>query len=176
MEIHVHHNGQQLGPFPKESLIEMARLGSFPNDALVWHDGATDWYPLGDFMKAHAPAAPQPAAQPLVTYTKKNDEPSGSMCVVKGIAAGFGVAVVGGGAWLAASLAAGFRIPFVGILLGLGVGFATSKASRGEGSVLLPVSAVVWTLLASLLVFNVSIWGLASMAYSLYLAWKWASD
>ncbi|MFM8360716.1 MAG: DUF4339 domain-containing protein, partial [Verrucomicrobiota bacterium] len=59
MGIHIFQNQQQTGPFPKEAVLEMARLGTLPPDALVWHDGAADWYPVGRWVQENgASAAP----------------------------------------------------------------------------------------------------------------------
>ena len=183
MDIHVFANNQQMGPFPKETVLQMAGIGSLPADASVWHDGATDWYPLAQFVAAHGSSTP--AAQAVETASARTatavlpssslEGPSPTTCVLRGVAAGFGTAVVCGGAWLALSISTGVWIGYIGLLVGWLVGKATSAASREEGATILPVSAVCFTLLtcAPVLVMRpLSPWVWLSAAFGAFNAWK----
>jgi hypothetical protein len=183
MDIHVFANNQQMGPFPKDTVLQMASIGSIPADASVWHDGAKDWYPLGDFVAAHGGATPAPATEqaspdrPAVAVLPNSslEGPSPTACVIRGVAAGFGTAVACGGAWLALSITTGVWIGYVGLLVGWLVGKATSAASREEGAIILPISAVCFTLLtcAPVLVMRpLSPWVWLSAAFGAFNAWK----
>lgn len=195
MVFHVFANNQQMGPFNKEAVLEMAAMGSIPADASVWHDGAPDWYPLAEFLSAHggggavqsvvpsAGADPAPATVPArrgsVGEGVRDDGPSPTAFVVRGVAAGFGTAVLGGAAWLAFSMFTGFWIGYIGILVGWLVGKATSAASREEGAVILPVSAVLFTVLAFapvLAMAYLSPWVWLSLAFGCFNAWRAAAQ
>lgn len=187
MEIHVFQNQQQTGPFPVEAVVEMGRLGTLPRDALVWHDGATDWYRLEQFLRERGvPVADAPSpsrqreaaleAEALAQARRADDGPSATACVVRGVGAGFGTALVGGLLWAGGSYAVGFRIPFFGMAIGWAVGYATNRASRGEGTLLLPISACIWTLLAILPMTGIGFMGLGAFAAALWLAWRNAAD
>jgi hypothetical protein len=191
MEIHVFANSQQMGPFPLDSVIDMARMGSLPAEAMVWHEGATDWYPLSRLLAERAPgvvlgagAAPVEVAEPArpsspafnPPQVSPKELPSTTGYVVRGVAAGFGVAVAGGLLWFGISVAAGFRIPFVGLAVGWGVGRVTAWASRNESSLVLPISAVLWTFLACAPLSAFSVWSLLSLAFACHLAWQQAAD
>jgi len=175
---------QQQGPFAPDVVVEMARSGALPPDASVWHAGAPEWYPLARFLaRQEPPAAPAPMANaaPLrpIRESSSQDGPTPAACVVRGIAAGFATALAGGGAWVAVSIAVGIRIPYVGLLVGWLVGLATAKASRDESSLLLPVSAVAFTLLAHayfIPYFLVSPWFWLSLAFACFNAWKAAAN
>ena len=169
---------QQQGPFAPDVVVGMARSGSIPPDASVWHADASEWYPLSRFLARQDPpvAAPAANAAPVlrpIWEAASHEGPSPAACVGRGIAAGFATALVGGAAWLAVSIAVGIRIPYVGLLVGWLVGVATAKASRDESSLLLPVSALVFTLLAHayfIPYFLVSPWFWLSLAFACFNA------
>ena len=183
MDIHIFANNQQMGPFSKETVLQMASIGSLPADASVWHDGAADWYPLAKFVAAHGSPAPAPQAveaAPMQTAAavlpgSSLEGPSPTTCVLRGIAAGFGTAVLCGAAWVALSIATGVWIGYIGLLVGWLVGKATSAASREEGAAILPISAVCFTLLtcAPVLVMRpLSPWVWLSAAFGAFNAWR----
>jgi len=190
MEIHVFANNQQLGPFSKESVLEMARLGSLPPEASVWHDGVKDWYPISEFVGNHGGSVPSAASIPSTEATEVSErsaptrsgadgEPSPTAFVIRGVAAGLGTAVVAGGAWLAFSVMTGIWIGLIGLLVGWLVGKMTSVASREEGAVVLPISAVVFTLvtyLPILIVRPLNMWVWLSCAFAGFNAWKAAAN
>ncbi len=190
MEIHVFANNQQLGPFSKESVLEMARLGSLPPDASVWHDGVKDWYPVSEFVGNQGGAVATPVSVPtaeealsperLVSSRSESEgEPSPTTFVVRGVAAGLGTAVVAGGAWFAFSFMTGIWIGLIGLLVGWLVGKMTSVANREEGAAILPISAVVFTLvtyLPILVVRPMNLWVWLSCAFAGFNAWKAAAN
>lgn len=186
MEIHVFVNNQQLGPYPKETVIQMAGLGSLPADASVWHDGASDWYPLSEFLSKNggvaasvAAAGPERGERESVLVPRMDEGPSPAAYVVRGVAAGFGTAVVAGGIWLAFSIWTGIWLGLIGLLVGWLVGKATSVASREEGAAILPISAVVFTLMTCapvLIVRPLSPWVWMGAAFACFNAWKAAAN
>ena len=189
MEIHVFANNQQMGPYPKETVIQMAGLGSLPADASVWHDGAGDWYPLSEFLAKNggvAVAAPAAEAAPELERqerealrVRRDEDPSPRAYVVRGVAAGFGTAVVAGGIWLAFSIWTGIWLGLIGLLVGWLVGKATSVASREEGAAILPISAVVFTLMTCapvLIARPLSPWVWLGSAFACFNAWKAAAN
>ena len=190
MEVLVYANQQQLGPFTPETVADMARMGSLPAEAMVWHEGVSEWYPLTGFLEQHAPGTPvtpPPVEEPPVAPVRStlaslnppqiggDGIPSSASCIVRGVAAGFGVALVGGMLWLGASVMVGFRIPFVGLGIGWLVGTMTARAARNEASVILPVSAVLWTFLACA-PFTVGIYSLLGLLFACYWAWRTAAE
>lgn len=188
MEIHVFANNQQMGPYPKDTVIQMAGLGSLPADASVWHDRAGEWYPLSEFLAKNggaAVAAPAAAAGPerqereVVQVSMRDEGPSPTAYVVRGVAAGFGTAVVAGGIWLAFSIWTGIWLGLIGLLVGWLVGTATSVASREEGAAILPISAVVFTLMTCapvLIARPLSPWVWLGSAFACFNAWKAAAN
>jgi hypothetical protein len=46
MQIYVHRDGQQLGPYSAEEVRQYLADGNLSADDLAWHEGATDWVPL----------------------------------------------------------------------------------------------------------------------------------
>lgn len=90
MPILVHHDNQQLGPYPEATARQMLADGRLPPTALAWREGMAEWKPLGELL------ATLPAAAPAVAVAA-----SGS-ALKWGLAAGGLVAVLalgGIGAW-----------------------------------------------------------------------------
>lgn len=46
MELYLHKNGEQVGPFTEEQISSMINDGSLSRDDITWHEGLTDWQPL----------------------------------------------------------------------------------------------------------------------------------
>jgi hypothetical protein len=46
MQIYVHRDGQQLGPYSVEGVRQDLADGNLAADDLAWHEGASDWLPL----------------------------------------------------------------------------------------------------------------------------------
>jgi hypothetical protein len=157
MQISVYNNGQQLGPFPLAAIHNMIRLGSLPNEAMVWYEGAADWIPLPDFLQQYPlPAPPAAAAAPARMSTQQmlsaSQAPSGGgqlsdgARLVRATIAGGVAALIGGGVWAGIAIATGgFEIGYVAWGVGLLCGFAVSKLGRGHGTIF-QVMAVVCSL------------------------------
>jgi hypothetical protein len=67
MQIYLHRDGQQLGPFTIEQVRGELVSGTIHGEDLAWHDGIPNWIPLSQ-MPEFAVAAPPPtvtAAPPV---------------------------------------------------------------------------------------------------------------
>jgi hypothetical protein len=76
MSIYIHRNGQQLGPFEDQQIIDQLRDGQFSPDDLGIRQGDTEWKKLSVMFPkataAQAPAAaipPPPVEEPAATAT-----------------------------------------------------------------------------------------------------------
>lgn len=160
MQLHVHHQGNQIGPFTPEAVAEMFRLGTLGPDANVWHEGLPDWVPVNEFLQQRpAPAAPVVVATPAAAAN--TDGPSELSVVLKALACGLVVALVAGVLFgvIEAKLGdatRGARRILGWLLAGLGwlVGFTVSRVSRGYDSWLLVGGAAASALVGLLL----SVW------------------
>jgi len=61
MQIYVHQNGQQLGPFSEAELKAQLGSGAISRQDLVWWEGQAGWAPLEQTSLAAALTAPPPA-------------------------------------------------------------------------------------------------------------------
>lgn len=160
MQLHVHHQGNQIGPFTPEAVAEMVRLGTLGPDANVWHEGLPDWVPVNEFLQQlPAPIAPAAVAAPVAAANA--DGPSELSVVLKALACGLVVALVAGVIFgvIEAKLGdatRGARRILGWLLAGLGwlVGFTVSRVSRGYDSWLLVGGAAASALVGLLL----SVW------------------
>jgi hypothetical protein len=70
MNIYVHRNGRQLGPFSESDIRAQLASGAILPADLVWWEGQAGWVPLSQSPYATAPAVsggpPPPPAAPLV--------------------------------------------------------------------------------------------------------------
>ncbi|SRR6266404_3253934 len=66
MDFYLHRQGQQLGPYPLETVHQMLRQGGLSATDLVWHEGAPEWMPLSAFLARNptGTTVPAPAAAP----------------------------------------------------------------------------------------------------------------
>jgi hypothetical protein len=66
MNILIHRNGEQYGPYGLEEVREHLRGGAISADDLAWADGMPDWRPLREILPSEEPrvtAIPLPAAR-----------------------------------------------------------------------------------------------------------------
>jgi hypothetical protein len=171
----------------------MARSGAFAPDATVWHEGAADWYPLAEFLlrpeaTASAAAPEIPAGPPLspselqqeILRNKRAalaaDAAQEGATLFKALGAGLGVAVLGGALYLSTFwFTKPMLIPGPIVLIGMAVGGTITKVGRGEGSSLLPLGAVIFTLLAYGMVgFPLVHFHLLLLGMGLFMAFKLA--
>lgn len=150
MQISVYNNGQQLGPFPLDAIHNMVRLGSLPQTAHVWYEGAPDWIPLPTFLQQY-PVPAAPAAMPMQAAARTQMSPammaaaqahgaqggqiSDSQRLLRATIAGAVAALIGGGVWAGLVITTGVEIGYVAWGIGLLCGFAVSKLGRGNGSI-----------------------------------------
>ena len=156
MQISVYNNNQQLGPFDLEAVHNMVRLGSLPQTAHVWYDGAPDWIPLPTFLQQYpAPAAPtagpapgRMSPQPMLSTAHApagGGQLSDAQRLIRATIAGGVAALVGGGVWAGLAIGLGVELGYVAWGIGLLCGFAVSKLGRGHGTIF-QVMAVVCSL------------------------------
>ena len=157
MQISVYNNGQQLGPFPLDAVHNMVRLGSLPDTAHVWYDGAPDWIPLPTFLQQYpVPAAPAAApahsampgrmtTQQMISASHASageGQLSDSARLVRATIAGCVAALIGGGAWAGIAIATHREIAYLAWGIGLLCGFAVSKLGRGHGTIFQAMAAI----------------------------------
>jgi len=167
----------------------MARIGTLPASATVWHSGAAEWYPLAEFLtqqpaatlEAPAREAPRPNAGELRALVIAREHAQldelgaqGQRNLFRALGAGFGVALLGAVLWwLQGRATKGLLIPGPGVLIGMGVGAVIGKFGKGEGSALLPAAAMVFTLGAHLIVgVSLNSLTLFLLPMALFMAWK----
>jgi hypothetical protein len=64
MNITIHKNGQQLGPYSEAQVNEMIRSGSISHEDLAWSPGMDEWKPLSSILNLHnQPTQPTPPMQ-----------------------------------------------------------------------------------------------------------------
>lgn len=159
VQVHVHQQGNQIGPFTAEAVAEMVRLGTLGPDANVWHEGLADWIPVNQFLAQLPP--PPPPAEPVMATTVSMEGPSELGVVLRALVCGLVVALVAGVLFgvIEAKLGdatRGARRILGWLLAGLGwlVGFTVSRVSRGYDSWLLAGGAAAAALAGLLL----SVW------------------
>lgn len=153
MQLLVHFQGNQLGPFPPAAVAEMLQLGTITAEAQVWHEGLPDWMPVNQFLAQH-PSAPTPSAPALTPLPPVADDgPSESAVVFRALISGFVVALIAGAIFgaieaMLGDASRGARRLTGWLLAGLGwvVGFTVSRVSRGYDSWLLVGGAAVCAL------------------------------
>lgn len=71
MQIHVHHNGEQTGPYPIEEVNRRLAAGSLLHTDLAWHEGLKDWAPLSSIpgIGSHTPRPVTPGQPPSIHQT-----------------------------------------------------------------------------------------------------------
>ncbi len=160
MQISVYNNGQQLGPFPLDAVHNMVRLGSLPQTAHVWYEGAPDWIPLPTFLQQYpVPAAPAaPAGMPMRSAGPSHALPemmaaaraqgaeagqiSDGQRLLRATIAGGIAALIGGGVWAGLAIGTSSEIGYVAWGIGLLCGFAVSKLGRGNGTIFQAMAAI----------------------------------
>lgn len=61
MELYLHQNGEQVGPYTEEQIVSMVSSGELSRDDIIWHEGLAEWQPIQSVVGLPAPVAPQPA-------------------------------------------------------------------------------------------------------------------
>ena len=78
MELFLHQNGEQVGPYTEEQLATMVASGGISCDDIVWHEGLAGWLPIKSVIRLPSTTAPNP---PQNTNTQK---PSDNQKTAKG--------------------------------------------------------------------------------------------
>lgn len=87
MQIFIHKNGQQLGPFPEAKVAEMLKTGQVAPTDPAWSEGMEKWSPLSTFPQFQSAAGsppPLPASTPAQPALSKT-EPLSTWSLVLGI-------------------------------------------------------------------------------------------
>ena len=88
MNITIHKNGQQLGPFTESQVSEMLRSGQIALEDLAWTEGLDQWKPLSSFENLQSLPAQTPppvSGQATPPATVKTTEPLAIWSLVLGI-------------------------------------------------------------------------------------------
>ncbi len=62
MQVWIGRNGERFGPYTDDEVRQWLRDGTCRPEELGWHEGMTDWRPLGELFPDERPAAGQRAA------------------------------------------------------------------------------------------------------------------
>jgi hypothetical protein len=80
----VHSNGEQMGPYTGQQLVEYAQQGNIVAETMVWTEGMAEWAPASQ-VPGLIPAAPAPAPAPApVATTSAAWAPPGSRLATSG--------------------------------------------------------------------------------------------
>jgi hypothetical protein len=74
MELYLHQNGEQVGPYTVDQITSMIQSGALTRDDIVWHEGLSEWQPLHtifDIDTTPVPRAPIPRTQTQTTVSKE---------------------------------------------------------------------------------------------------------
>ena len=74
MQIYIHRDGQQFGPYSAEQARDFLAAGNLLPGDLAWHDGAPNWVPLSEVLPSTEPA-PEPIARAIVP-PRRGDSPA----------------------------------------------------------------------------------------------------
>jgi hypothetical protein len=190
----VHSNGEQMGPYTGQQLVEYAQQGNIVAETMVWAEGMAEWAPAsqipGLFPEAPAPE-PVPVAAAVAT-TSTAWAPPGSRLATGGARAATAVATasyaaqapVGGaypyfqvksasfGLWLG-TLVGGFVLFIIAMIM-LISGAAANVAAQNSGQAGTELEGAGQMGMAGIVFIIASILSLASMVFfcmNLYRAW-----
>jgi len=88
MNITIHKNGQQLGPFTESQVGEMLKSGQLALEDLAWAEGMEEWKPLSSFenLRPLSAQTPPPVAEQVAPPSNiKKTEPLAIWSLVLGI-------------------------------------------------------------------------------------------
>jgi hypothetical protein len=58
MELYLHQNGEQVGPYTEDHISSMLASGELSRNDIVWHEGLTDWQAIHVVFSLPSPIAP----------------------------------------------------------------------------------------------------------------------
>ena len=70
MELYLHQDGEQVGPYTEEQIISMVSSGELRRDDIIWHEGLSEWQPIHTAVGLPAPLAHSPKEK-----TMSNESP-----------------------------------------------------------------------------------------------------
>lgn len=78
MQIYIHRDGQDYGPYTSEEVTGQIREGTMSLNDLAWHEGRADWVPLSDLGVIPPPVAVITPPPPPIPKTTESPEPRSS--------------------------------------------------------------------------------------------------
>ena len=129
MQIHIHKDGKNYGPYPLEQVRQYLKAGNFTGNDLACHDGA-NWIKLSQ-VPGIAPSKPKPVAKQVEQPAKVETKPAKKLLGIKLLIVGFFLALV---------------ISLAGLtyyLLGSDEGEATASVTSNENLFILSPDQVV---------------------------------
>lgn len=66
MELYLHQNGEQVGPYTEDQISSMLASGGLSQNDIVWHEGLTEWQPIHVVFSLSAAIAPRLQSNALV--------------------------------------------------------------------------------------------------------------
>ena len=145
MQIFVHRDGQQLGPYTLDQVKGEVAAGKLSSADLAWHDGIPNWIPLNQWPEM-AGTAPPPPVMPVASAPATSVAPGQKVRVTlndgrtveidaaqfKALKRKAGLKTMGYGAlW------------FFGGLIVTGVSYSMASSSSGGGTYLVTWGAVI---------------------------------
>lgn len=92
MQIHIHKDGKNFGPYTLDQVRQYLKAGNFTGNDLACHDGA-NWIKLSQ-VPGIAPAQPKPVAKPVAQPVKVETKPAKKLLRIKLLIVGFFLALV----------------------------------------------------------------------------------
>jgi len=92
MQIHIHKDGKNFGPYPLEQIRQFLKAGNFTGNDLACHDGA-NWIKLSQ-VPGIAPAQPKPVVKQVEQPAKVETKPAKKLLGIKLLIVGFFLALV----------------------------------------------------------------------------------
>lgn len=89
MELYIHRDGQQYGPYSEDDVRSYIADGTVQESDLAWHEGASDWAPLSSlssFSRASTVPPPPPVGTGSNNACRPVDLPAISPDMLKGYA------------------------------------------------------------------------------------------
>ena len=92
MQIHIHKDGKNYGPYPLEQARQYLKAGNFSGNDHAYHDGA-NWIKLSQ-VPGIAPSKPKTVAKQVEQPTKVETKPAKKLLGIKLLIVGFFLALV----------------------------------------------------------------------------------
>lgn len=123
MQVWIGRNGERFGPYTDDEVQQWMRDGTFRPDELGWHEGVTDWRPLGELFPDARPAVY--SVDESVVSPSAEPAPPPFLGVTDTAAPDFAGFWLRFGAWVIDYII--LMVPFTAISLSMGLGAAMSQ-------------------------------------------------